>query len=371
MYVEPKLKKEMKKLIISLLLFAVSFQTGISKADTLLAAYLKDSTWYFIDTKGEEIFKTPAIDEVRGFSEGLIRVTMKKTETKNYWAFLNTDGTVAFIPRTSVILDFHDGMALSARKNSWSKSLQIFGFYDKNGNEVISHKYDDATNFSNGLAYVFNKETSGFINKKGEMVIPLPNKAANLFSEGLAAVNTADFKVGYIDTSGKMVIDFTYDEGQPFSEGKAAVHYTGYFGFIDRKGHFIAEPTFDFAHAFKENHAFVAMAEDRLRYARPRWGFIDTTGKLIADFKYHQVNDFSEGLASVQNAEGKWGFINYQDSLVIPAVYDKLASFKDGLAWAEITSENKYGFINKNGDWVILLDEPEKVFDLRLNKKVK
>ncbi len=349
----------------------ISLQAGIGKERTPLAAYLRDSTWHFIDTNGDEIFQSSAIDEVRGFNEGLIRVTIKRTPTRNYWAFLKPDGSVAFIPKTAVIQDFHDGLALSARKNSWAKSLQTFGFYDKNGNEVIPHKYDDATNFSNGLAYVFNKKTSGFINKKGEMVIPLPNKAANLFSEGLAAVNTAEFKVGYIDTTGKMIIDFTYDEGQPFSEGKAVVHYTGYFGYIDRKGNFIVEPTYDFAHPFKENHAFVAIAEDRLRYARPRWGFIDTTGKLITDLKYEQIRDFSEGLAAVKKPGEKWGFINYQDSLVIPAIYDRLNSFKNGLAWAEIADENKYGFINKKGEWVILLDKPKQVFDMRLNKKVK
>jgi basic membrane lipoprotein Med (substrate-binding protein (PBP1-ABC) superfamily) len=129
-------------------------------------------------------------------------------------------------------------------------------------------------------------------------------------------------------------------------------------------------PTYDFAHPFFENHAFVGMAEDR-RYAHPKWGFIDTMGKQIVEFKYSQVKDFSEGLAAVKTQDGKWGFIDYKDNMVIPNIYDDIYSFKNGLAWATIKSDKKYGFINKKGEWVITFDEPAQVFDIRWSKRVK
>jgi len=335
-----------------------------------LAAYMQDSTWHFIDEKGNEFFSSSEIIEVRGFSEGLYRVTLRDKNGKTRWAFLNRDGSTAFKPNCVLIYDMHDGMALSVRKNMWAKSLQIFGYYDKNGNEVVKHKYDDAIDFSDGLAYVFNKDESGYINKKGKMVIPLKDKAGNGFSEGLAPVNTKEFKIGFINTKGELKIDYKYDDALPFSEGKCAVHVEGYFAFIDSTGKMFVPPTYDFAHPFFENYAFVGMAEDR-RYAHPKWGFIDTSGKQIADFKYPQVRDFSEGLAAVKTQNNKWGFIDYQDKMIIPDIYDNVYSFKNGLAWATIKDENKYGFINKKGEWVITLNEPKKVFDIRWSKRVK
>lgn len=366
------MKKEMKNFIfITVLILISTLAIDAKSTKEPFAAYQKDSTWYIIDINKQEIFHSSKISELRGYSEGLFRVTMKSTPTKSYWEFLHKDGSLAFKPNVVVIDDFHDGMALSARKNMWAKSLQILGYYDKNGNEAVKHKYDDATYFSEGLAYVHNKEISGFINKKGEMVIPLKDRAANPFSEGLAPVNTKEFKVGFIDTTGKLVIDYKFDEAQPFSEGKCAVHVDGHFAFIDKKGNMLVQPTYDFAHSFHENYAFVGMAEDRAKYAHPKWGFIDTTGKLVCELKYKFVHDFSEGLAGVLTQNDKWGFIDYKDSLVVPDKYDAVYSFKDDLAWAEIRSENKCGFINKKGEWVIVFDNPQKVFDLRWNKRVK
>lgn len=363
-------EKEMKKYIVILLLCLVNI--GISKQPKAkpLAAYLQDSTWHFIDENGDEFFTSKRISEVRGYSEGFFRVTIRDNKNKNHWEFLHEDGSFAFKPNSAVVYDMHNGMALSARKNMWSKSLQIFGYYDKNGNEVIKHKYDDAIDFHNGLAYVFNKNESGYINKQGKMLIPLKDKAGNGFSEGLAPVNTKEFKLGFINTKGEQIIDFKYDDALPFSEGKCAVHLEGYFAFIDSNDRMLVPPTYDFAHQFHENYAFVGRSENR-RYNDQKWGLIDTTGKLIVTFKYPYVKDFSEGLAAVQTENKKWGFINYQDSLVIPDIFDKVYSFKNGLAWASIKDENKYGFINKNGEWIISLDEPKQVFDIRWNKRVQ
>lgn len=49
-------------------------------------------------------------------------------------------------------------------------------------------KYDDAGNFSEGLAVVRLNDDIGFINKSGEIVIPLKYDAAGDFREGLAPV---------------------------------------------------------------------------------------------------------------------------------------------------------------------------------------
>jgi len=304
-----------------------------------------------------------------GFSEGYYRVRMHDSTGKRYWAFLNEKCELAFRPNSVIIYDIKDGMALSVRKNMWSKSLQIFGYYDKNGNEVIPHKYDDATDFSEGLAYVFNESENGFIDKTGKMVIPLEDMAGNPFSEGLAPVNDKNFKIGFMDKDGVIKINFKYDEVRPFSEGKTSVHMFGRFAYIDTLGNHITKAVYDFANPFSENYAFVGISEDKQYTAK--WGFIDTSGYQAADFKYLANNNFSEGLAVVQTDSTLWGYIDYSDSFVIEPSFNSADSFINGLAWAVKTEDKKYGFINKNAEWVILIERPIKVVDLRLNRRVK
>ena len=66
-------------------------------------------------------------------------------------------------------------------------------------------KYDDANNFSEGLARVKLNGKYGYIDKQGTEVIPLKYDYANNFSEGLALVGLAD-KYGFIDKQGTEVV---------------------------------------------------------------------------------------------------------------------------------------------------------------------
>lgn len=358
------------KIIIFLFTFLICFSQAKSNSqqNKPLAAYKKGDTWYFIDYKSKELFTSNQIFDVISYSEGFYRVRMNDTLPDRYWAFIKDNGELAFKPNSALIFDIKDGMALSIRHNAWSKSLQIFGYYNKFGQEAIPHIYDDATEFSEGLAYVFNDSISGFINKSGKIVIPLPEKAGNPFSEGIAPVNNKEFKIGLINKKGEQLLDFTLDEILPFSEGKAAFHLYGRFGYIDTSGLVLVRPLYDYANPFKENYAFVGIAEDE--HYNTKWGFIDTNGRLVSSMNYQDVKDFSEGLAPVKY-ENKWGFIDYEDKFVLPNIYSIAFPFVEGLAWVGIASENKYGFIDKSGNWVITIEEPVKVVDVRINKRVK
>jgi uncharacterized protein YkuJ len=62
---------------------------------------------------------------------------------------------------------------------------------------------------------------SGFIDKNGKVVIELQFDNAGNFSEGLAEVKKDD-KYGFIDKSGKVVIEPQFDNAGNFSEGFAS-----------------------------------------------------------------------------------------------------------------------------------------------------
>jgi hypothetical protein len=358
------------KLIILIVAFFVMFSQYSLSDETSrkpLAAVLQDSVWSVIDYNGKTIFKDPKITDVLGYSEGAIRVKMKY-DTLKFWAFLDDEGKVLFYPNSQLVYDFSDGMALSTRHNAWSRSLEIFGYYDKLGREVVPHIYDDATDFKEGLAYVMNKDTSAYIDKFGNVVIPMKDMAGNSFSEGLADVNNKDGKIGFMEKDGKIRIDFSFDEVRPVKESKAIFNRYGRFGFIDTSGKVIAKPIFDFAESFSEGFAFIGFAEDTL--FTPKWGFINSECKLVGNVIYSDQHSFSEGLAAVK-LKNKWGFIDYKAKEVIPFEYDLVSSFKNGVAWVLSKDKKVFAFINKNGETVVDLTNAKRVFDLRWNKRVK
>lgn len=79
-------------------------------------------------------------------------------------------------------------------------------------------------------------------------------------------------------------------------------------------------------------------------------GFIDYSGKEIAEAKYQSVilnND--EDLIAVK-FNNLWGFINKSDKFVIIPQYKSTKGFSKGLAY--VVDDNYEGYINKKGEYV-------------------
>ncbi|OPH33706.1 hypothetical protein B5J94_12720, partial [Moraxella lacunata] len=72
------------------------------------------------------------------------------------------------------------------------------GSIDKTGTVVIPIGYDDAWDFSEGLAWVIQHGNLNSINKNGKVVISTDYGRTNSFSEGLAGV-ASDKTWGFID----------------------------------------------------------------------------------------------------------------------------------------------------------------------------
>ena len=76
-----------------------------------------------------------------------------------------------------------------------------------------------------------------------------------------------------------------------------------------------------------------------------RYGYINEEGKEIIPCIYEEVEDFSEGLASVKK-DGKWGYINKDGKEIIPFIYDSVRSFSEGLASVEKNGKVCYTILN-------------------------
>ncbi len=129
--------------------------------------------------------------------------------------------------------------------------------------------------------------------------------------------------------------------------------YGGKFGFIDSTGKIIISLIYDNVSQFKDGICIVSKNK--------KYGAINKSGKTIIPIKYDMLREFNDGLAMVNvglkfnsngghdvvEKEGKWGFINLQNKIVIPIIYTWAYPFSEGKA--QVSLNNKIIYIDKNG----------------------
>ncbi len=354
------------KWISKYLLFLIVIGTSITSLSAKpLVAYMSDSLWHFLDDKGKEMFEAKRFQKVHGYSEGFFRVTIAE-KGSTYWAFVDLKGKILTKLDCDFAANFSNGMALVYKVTGGDENNKKFTYLKRNGKLHSGYIYDDATEFSEGLAFVMNPHQRGYIDTNGKLVIALPNLASNCFREGLADVNTMDFKVGFMDKEGTKVIDYRFDESSGFSEGLAAVGMDGKYGYIDRQGKIKIKPAFDYANSFRQGRAFVAESDEKFN---PLWALIDSSGEMLLTFQFNKVQDFSEGKAPVLKNK-RWGFIDLNGSYIIQPKYYYCESFVDGLGWIADRENGVYGYINEKEELIIPVPKVESLIDLRTNRAI-
>ena len=287
------------------------------------------------------------------------------------YGFIDRTGKVVIEPKFDFANDFVEGFALVGIRNDELKLAYI----DTNGKVVISLQ-TGGNNFSEGLAALGVGEFTmhgggdhkfGFIDRSGKQVIETSFREARAFSEGLSAVMNEEGKWGYINKTGNTVIPFQFEDAFSFSEGLACVLTNGLFGFIDKSGKIVIEPRFAVPSQFKEGLAAVELPVKDFKpykyygtYVRPlgELMFVDKIGNTAIKFDSNvkKINDFSEGLASLEierkEKDFYTRFIDKQGKVVFDLLfYNSQVSFSEGLA--RIEQKDRYGFIDKTGKIVI------------------
>jgi hypothetical protein len=270
------------------------------------------------------------------------------------WGFIDNTGQLAIDFQYEQALDFSDGMAAVKVGGSW-------GYIDESGTMAIAPQFPTGFSFYDGLAQVGVGHTMGFMNHHGDVVIEPATSwlDAYHFSEGLAGVRFFDESFGYIDTSGEVVIRLpnASDVGY-FSEGLAAVK-EGLYGFIDRSGHFVIEPRFLYAEEFSNGMAVVE--------AQSGYQIIDTRGSVMATLEFQTVKGLREERAAVSQgglfaaldagaedpyaADYGWGYIDETGDVVVPADLRMCWDYRGGLARIE-DKNGKMAYIGLDGTYV-------------------
>ena len=96
-------------------------------------------------------------------------------------------------------------------------------------------------------------------------------------------------------------------------------------------------------------------------YDGKKWGYIDKKGQYVINPQFSDADWFSDGLARVENKDGKYGFIDKKGTYKIPAKYVDATIFNDGLAI--VVEECAHPVcINKDGEQVFECTTADGVF---------
>ncbi len=269
------------------------------------------------------------------------------------------------------------------------------GYIDRQGEGVISPRFDEVRAFHHGLAAVRQGERWGFVNDEGAWVVQPRFAGPSRFSEGLAVVlaDAGDVPVWeVVDAAGRVV--WSLPQGarpeSVFREGLLRVRAPGRFtgeervGFKDKEGAWAVRPAYLTATDFSEGlatvqrRAFEPLVIDRAGRVRIGSGFavigefadgrapasrgpthqgllgyIDREGELVVAEKFADAAPFREGLARVLPAgfPRRYGYINRRGEVAVPPVFEVAGDFASGRARAFDELRGSYGYITAQGRW--------------------
>lgn len=229
-----------------------------------------------------------------------------------------------------------------------------WGYIDFEGNLVIDYIYDHAYFFIDGAASVGIGDKDGLIGPDGKFLIePVYDFCGNI-SEGWAHIVIEEggkSRHGFANINGDVLYndDFNNNTGI-FSEGLASFEKNGKYGYVDTKGRIVIEPQYDYAYDFSEGLAMVA-GEDL------KCGYINKQGEIVIPFSFdsdpidgYNYQGFSNGMAGVY-IKGKYGFINKNGDYVIEPRFEYIRGFSDGVAL--VCENGLYGYIDETGEYAI------------------
>ncbi len=283
--------------------------------------------------------------------------------------FLDLAGAVKIAATWDDASEFSDGLAAVRKDGLW-------GFIDENGSLVVPCRFLSAGNFYEGLAAAtLDGKLWAYINRPGDFITrPQWDKAYD-FSDGRGQVILGGL-VGFVGKDGQLKIPLDYRSAGGFSQGLAEVQDEKGWLYVDTDGKEMFRPDVDETYAFSEGLAEFRKgdswgyleAKGRVAIAAAfteafgfkeglgrvkqgdAYGYIDRSGSMAIPARFSLAGNFGEGLAPVRNAEGLWGYIDSNGKLAIPFLYDEANGFKHGLAYVE--RGQAFGYIDPSGVFV-------------------
>lgn len=323
----------------------------------------EDSKIKLIDVEGH-ILAVVDGNMVRQWHDDLVEI-----ETSDGYGLWSDSGKNVLAPHCSQISDPSDGMAVIG---VWGPGRPTpstpprYGYISDKGSIVIPPTFLRADPFSEGVAFVADKEGYRFIDKSGQKKFTPAASLVRPFSDGLAAAYTQQTGWGFIDRTGKFVVPPKYEDvflyfkdgrgwaGVPNDERRV---YSKGWVFIDDHGNELTPPIYlkppfeltpevgtGVSNSFgvpqrdklETGGLFRTWSKDPESSIVPEVGLIARDGKVIVPGRYTHIEDFVGNRAAVDKFDGKstWtrGLIDLQgEEVLLLGNYDQVIPLSDEL----------------------------------------
>lgn len=276
----------------------------------------------------------------------------------------------------------------------------------KNNKIIIKHEYVEiGYNSINNLFEVQKAEKYGVINIKGDYILPIDYDEI-MFSGIYLIANKSNTKFTF-DAKGNKIQDAKYINVTPVENEKyfITVDTDDYYGVINKEGKEIVKNNYSYIEYLYDNY-FIATKGGKT-------GIINDEEKYITEFKYSNITkikdtrllkletdidvsimtDKMQEIVSMENgmvqryndyikvysendvkyinlegkevqnkdiytnnqlfakkSDGKWGFVNKNGDWIIQPTYDFVTEFENKVAG--VKKDSKWGIINENGEFI-------------------
>jgi hypothetical protein len=283
------------------------YLTGYSEGFLRIAkAFGKDTAWGFLNLEGN-VAIPPGAKFIDQFHDGVaILVNWRKDlPDVKYYGYIRNDGVVIAPPMFLDATEFNEEFAfvMNDTVRGWMNkdgkivkklekgfgeafyeglavvqdTVPKFGYVDTNFNTAIPFIFNEAHNFSEGVARVEYDGYYGFINKSGKFVIRPKFFYAHDMVEGrifvASSFGNSKTKWSIYTLGNKFLTEFIFDDVRDFSEGFACVQQDSVWHFVDIWGDAQFGKKYKFVDSFKNGLAWVSELDDSKR------GFINPIGE--------------------------------------------------------------------------------------------
>lgn len=281
------------------------------------------------------------------------------------------------------------------RISSWNivNRGYVYGLANSQGMIVLPIIYDHIYKNSYENFYrISRNKLLGIANEKGEFLLPCEYEEIGQFwKDKNIAVIRRDTMYGVIDSNFKIIIPCAYELIQFDLTGNLIFKKNGFFGLMDLKTNILIPALYQQFNGFRQimytkdpnpyslvmrdslygyinlkgkevipckyKHLGYEIHNNRVFYQENnKYGFLDTTGKVVVAPVYDRVFDFIIDVTAVQKGE-KWALINDKGKSVTEFIYDMIV----GHTWYDqqfvvVYQNKKCGVIDKKGNLVLPIE---------------
>lgn len=356
----------------------------------------KGSFYGYIDSKGDFII-SPDFSKAASFDENKLAIVCKDDNC----GVININGEYVIPPVYNSIEPFVESRAVYVQGDimgvidesgkiitkrpyvfvsSYSDSLafvniktssdeHLYGYIDRDGNEVIPPNYLEGSDFKNNYALVKSRDcTYQVIDKSGTVLTTFPYKFVGNYNENVLTFSeTLGGLIGYVDIYGHVLIKPKFTSASPVNDGYMVVstspNYIGGYGVVTLSDHILYPFLYDHIKYVGENRFALGIYRGTNAdiFMNNIYALGDNKGNILTDFNFLDVEKFKNGLASAYNLENSF-FIDLNGRIArnLPIVKGTgILDLQCDIVYANIDYVPYY--MSKNGD---IIYEPNNRINL-------